>query len=279
MGSGIGIVAGKGALPRLIAEHCQKSEKPYQVIQFDGVELDWLDGHSVINAQFEQPKKLLKALAKAGCSELTFAGGMIRPQLKPLKFDTKFLSLAPKLLPALKGGDDAALRVITDFFEAEGFSLLGAHDVLSELLLPVGVHSVLRPSAQDEADAARAAIIHRAMSVADVGQSVVVAQGLALGIESQQGTDAMLRFVADTRHGLSPDPDGAKGLLFKAPKLDQDWKIDLPLIGPDTIERASQAGLAGIVVQAGGVMVLDGTVEAVDRAGLFLWARSHDTPA
>jgi DUF1009 family protein len=89
------------------------------------------------------------------------------------------------------------------------------------------------------------------------------------------GTDAMLDFVALTGAALRPDPKGARGLLYKAPKPGQDRRVDLPAIGPQTIARAAAAGLAGIAWEAGGVMLLDraATVTAAQEAGLFLWSR------
>ena len=64
-------------------------------------------------------------------------------------------------------------------------------------------------------------------------------------------------------------------MLFKAPKPGQDRRVDLPAIGPGTLEGAAAAGLAGVAVEAGGVMILGfaATVAAADAAGLFLWAR------
>ena len=66
-------------------------------------------------------------------------------------------------------------------------------------------------------------------------------------------------------------------MLFKGPKPGQDRRIDLPAIGPATVAGAAAAGLAGIAVEAGGVMILDRaeTIAAADAAGLFLWVRPH----
>jgi len=65
------------------------------------------------------------------------------------------------------------------------------------------------------------------------------------------------------------------GLLFKAPKPDQDLRIDLPTIGPTTVQGAIDAGLGGIVIAAGGVIVLDQSrvIDMMDDAGMFLWVR------
>lgn len=275
MADGLAIVAGRGALPRLIAEECARSGRPYRVVVFDGVSLDWLDGHPVLRAAFERPGKLFAAMRDAGCGAVAFAGGIVRPKLRPLRFDLTMWRLAAALLGAVRGGDDATLRAVAGIFERAGFRVEAPHSLLPGLAAAAGVHSRAMPSERDRDDAARAAGIVAALGAADVGQAAVVAQGVCLGLESIQGTDALLDFVARTGAGFRPDPGGARGVLFKGPKPGQDRRLDLPAIGPDTLRSAAAAGLAGVVVEAGGVMILDhaATVAAADEAGLFLWAR------
>jgi DUF1009 family protein len=272
---GLAIVAGRGALPRLIAEDCARRGRPYRVVVFDGVPLDWTAGHPVLPAVFEKPGRLFADLRAAGCGEVAFAGGIRRPELNPLRFDLTALKIAPKLLGALKGGDDKGLRMVAEVFEAEGLRLVPAHALLTDLLAPQGAPTRAQPTEADRADAARAAEIVRAMGGVDVGQAAVVAQGVCLGLESIQGTDAMLAFVAATGGPFRPDRAGARGVLYKAPKPGQDWRLDLPAIGPETMRGVAQAGLAGVVVQAGGVLVLGlgETIAAADAAGVFLWGR------
>jgi DUF1009 family protein len=272
---GLAIVAGRGALPRLIAEDCARRGRPYRVVVFEGVALDWLDGHPALAAAFERPGRLFAALRAAGCGAVTFAGGIVRPKLRPLRFDLTMWRLAPGLLGAVRAGDDATLRAVAGVFERAGFRVEAPQALLPDLPAAAGVHSRALPSERDREDAARAAAIVAAIGAADVGQAAVVAQGVCLGIESIQGTDALLEFVARTGAGFRPDPGGAKGVLFKGPKPGQDRRLDLPAIGPDTLRGAAAAGLAGVAVEAGGVMILDhaATVAAADAAGLFLWAR------
>jgi DUF1009 family protein len=272
---GLAIVAGRGELPRLIAEACAREGRPYRVVSFDGVPLGWTAGHPVISARFERPGRLFAVLRAAGCGAVTFAGGMTRPRLRPLRFDLTMLRLAPRLISGLRAGDDATLRLVADVFEAEGFEVVAPQALLPELPAVAGVHSRALPSEGDRADAARAAAIVAALGAADVGQAAVVAQGICLGVESIQGTDALLAFVAQAGAGFRTDPAGPKGVLYKAPKPRQDRRLDLPAIGPGTMRGAAAAGLAGVAVEAGGVMILDhaATVAAADAAGLFLWAR------
>lgn len=259
----------------MLAEECQRRNRPYQVVILEGIRLDWVETHPVIPAVFEKPGKLFSALRRAGCTQVTFAGGVRRPKLSPMRFDLKAIRLAPLLFRAMRSGDDAALRIVTEIFEAEGLSIIGAHRLLSHLIARPGVPTRAQPSDADRRDAARAAAIVQALGQVDVGQGAVVAQGICLATESIQGTDAMLDFVARTGAPFRPDPEGARGVLLKAPKPGQDWRTDLPAIGPQTITSAHAAGLAGVVVQAGGVLIL-GEAETVARAddlGLFLWVR------
>ena len=134
------------------------------------------------------------------------------------------------------------------------------------------------PTAADIADADRAAKIVEGLGALDLGQGAVVAQGLCLAVETLPGTDAMLAFAALHDPALRPNPKGARGVLYKAPKPGQDRRIDLPAIGPETVAGAARAGLAGIAWEAGGVLLLDrdATVAAAAAAGLFLWSRAPD---
>jgi DUF1009 family protein len=270
---GLAIVAGRGDLPRLIAEDCARRERTYRVVVFDGVALDWLDGHPVLRAAFEKPGRLFTELRAAGCGVVTFAGGLVRPALRPFGFDLKMLLLAPRVLRGLRAGDDSTLRMVAGIFEAEGFSVRAPHEILTDLVASAGVLTRTEPGTADRRDAERAAKIVAALGAADVGQAAVVAGGICLGLESIQGTDSLLEFVARTAAQVRPA--GARGVLFKGPKPGQDRRMDLPAIGPGTIEGAAAAGLAGVVVEADGVMILNlgATVAAADAAGLFLWAR------
>jgi DUF1009 family protein len=270
--AGLAIVAGQGDLPRLIAGDCARRGALYQVVVFDGTTLNWLGGEPVIRASFEKPGRLFADLRAAGCTEVTFAGGMRRPALRFLRFDWTMLRLAPRVLRGIRSGDDTTLRMIAAIFEAEGFRVRAPHEILPDLLAPAGVLGRVAPSARDRADAARAAEIVAALGRVDVGQAAVVGEGVCLGVESIQGTDALLDFVARTGAGFRP---AGAGVLWKAPKPGQDLRLDLPAIGPATVRGVAAAGLAGVAVPAGGVMVLGyaETVAAADAAGIFVWGR------
>ncbi len=268
----IAIVAGSGDLPRLLAEACQRRARAYHIVQFDGVSLPWRGDHPRIDAVFEQPGALFATLRRLGVREVTFAGAMRRPTLSPQRFDLKALAIAPRVLSALRQGDDAGLSVIAAVFEGEGLAIVPPETLLEEGRMPAGILTRTAPSRADAADIQRARQILAALGPLDVGQGAVVAQGLCLGVETVQGTDAMLRFVAKTAGPLRPDPDGARGVLVKCPKPGQDRRVDLPAIGPDTIRAVDAAGLAGVALTARGALLLNRaeTVAEADRRGLFL---------
>jgi DUF1009 family protein len=278
----LAIVAGDGDLPKLLAEDCVRTGRDYVVVLLAGFSPEWAADRPVIKAEFEKPARMFKALKAGDFAHVTFAGAMQRPQLSMLKFDLKFWRLAPKLLPVMKSGDDVTLRTITAIFEAEGMEVIGAHDVLESLLAPSGIQTMAKISKADWVDIKRGLDIAQGSGRMDVGQGAVVAQGICLGVESIQGTDAMLRFVADTGDRFRLDPKGSKGVLCKVPKPGQDWRVDLPSIGAGTMVAAAKAGLAGVAVQAGGVLVigLDETVAKADELGLFLVgvARNDEAP-
>ena len=111
------------------------------------------------------------------------------------------------------------------------------------------------------------------MSSADIGQAVVVENGLVLGVETLQGTDRLLQFVAET--DLSLRDSLKKGVLVKRPKKQQDLRVDMPAIGPNTIDAVSKAGLAGIVISPLTVLLLERkkTLSLAAQKGIFIMAR------
>jgi DUF1009 family protein len=146
----------------------------------------------------------------------------------------------------------------------------GAGEVAPELLAAEGTLGDEAPSPDDRADIEIGFRVVSALGHLDVGQAVVVVKRRVLAIEAAEGTDAMLVRCAELRKGGRRR--GLAGVLVKAPKPGQEERVDLPTIGPDTVERAAQAGLAGIAVAAGRVLIADrdATIAAAGEHGLFL---------
>jgi DUF1009 family protein len=257
--TGRAIIAGAGALPGLLL-----AAGPAHLVVFDGVEVSTAATAPRIPARFERLGALFDDLRAAGVTELCLAGAMRRRALDPAMLDSTTLALAPRLMAAQGHGDDALLREVVSVFEAEGFTVRGAHQWRPDLCARQGA---LHGAALPEGDAARARAVLAALGPLDVGQAAVAAKGQILGLETLQGTDAMLRFVAETA-------PGSGGVLVKRAKPGQDLRVDMPAIGPETVARAAAAGLSGIELQAGHVLLLDpaATRAACADHGLALWA-------
>lgn len=268
MAERLAILAGRGALPGLLARAAPEA----LFVTFDGVGAEPPKGHAHhLRAAFSQIGALFDGLRAQGVDQVVLAGAMARPTLDPDQFDDRMQALAPRLMAAMTGGDDALLRLVIKVFEEEGFAVLGAHQVAPDLVASEGVLTRAEPTGADFADIERATAILAALAPLDIGQATVVAGGLCLGIETLQGTDALLRFVAATPADLRRQPGG---VLVKRPKAGQELRVDMPAIGPDTVKAAAAAGLGGIVVTAGQVMLLerDALLATADEAELFLWA-------
>ncbi|PFG63410.1 hypothetical protein AXZ77_2017 [Thioclava sp. ES.031] len=266
-GTHTALIAGAGRLPAILTE----AAPDILVCEMIGAPCD-LDGEH-LRFRIERLVPFLDELADRGIERVVFAGAMQRPAIDPEQFDPRSAQLVPRLAMAMQAGDDATLRAVIEVFEEFDLEVVGAHEIAPALLPEAGVLCG-KPTVVDEEDAERGAEIVAALGASDIGQGAVVGRGLCLAVETLPGTDAMLDFVRYHK-GLRGDLKAVKGVFYKAPKPDQDRRADLPAIGVDTVKNAAAAGLSGIALEAGGVMLLDrdAVIEAAEAAGLFLWAR------
>jgi DUF1009 family protein len=264
----LGVLAGGGTLPRRIAEAAAAQGRAVFIVAFAGQhDPATVEGFRHIVLRIGEAGRIIAEMKKAGVVDLVMAGGVRRPSISEIGLDWRGVQLFAKI-GAGAFGDDGLLVAIGRELEREGFRLVGASEILAGGTVAAGVLGRHRPDAQAEVDIAHGLKVAKALGAADVGQAVVVQQGLVLGVEAIEGTDALLERVGPLRR------EGLGGVLVKIAKPQQDRRIDLPTIGPATVARATASGLRGIVVEAGGAIVLDQaeTVEAADAAGLFLVA-------
>ena len=268
MAGRLAILAGGGALPVALACAWPGALR----VVFDGVAHD-LEPPTHAH-RFERLGELFAWLHRHNVDRVVMAGAMTRPPLDPTAFDPEMQSIAPRLVAAMQTGDDGLLRFIVSLFEERGFAVMGAHELLPDLTAAEGALAGPATHPGVAGDTARAAEILRTVSPLDLGQGCVVEAGLCLGIETLQGTAFLLECTSRTPDSLRP-PKAARGLLLKAAKRGQDLRVDMPVIGPDTAAQLARAGLAGAVIEAGRVMILDRDrcVAAFARAGVFLLAR------
>jgi DUF1009 family protein len=216
--------------------------------------------------------RLSRLARQEGCRDMVFIGRVLRPTVRQLRFDFQTLRLVPRLVSMFRGGDGRLLDGVIAIFEEQGFKVIGAHEIAPQILMPLGALGARQPNSRDQADIARGLALLQAIGNFDVGQGVVVADNRVLAVEAAEGTDNMLAHLAELRRSGQVRAADRSGVLVKAPKPGQDRRIDLPSVGPRTIEAAARARLAGVAVVAGGTVIADPDLIArtADREGLFV---------
>ncbi|OZB16352.1 MAG: phosphatidate cytidylyltransferase [Rhodobacterales bacterium 34-62-10] len=291
----LALIAGRGQLPgHILAAH----GAPVLVAALEGFAPEHLTPD--ITFRVERLGSFIADLKARGVTAICMAGAIGRPALDPAMIDAATLPLVPRMMQALAQGDDGALRVVIALFEEAGFTIRAAHDICPDLLMPEGVPTRAQPGPQHQAAARLGMATIADMGRSDTGQACVIQRADVLAREGADGTDAMLARLGSGASSTDPDPltwgftaitdaattaldwlggregaDHSGAILVKAPKPQQDRRVDLPTIGPGTAMRAADAGLDGIVIEAGGVIVLDrdAMLRILDERGLFLWVR------
>jgi len=264
----LGIIAGRGRMPALLVEECQKQGRAYFVLA--------LEGHTDASMLENIPHKIvrlgavgeaLKTLKKEKVEEVILAGSVGRPTLSSLRPDMTATMLIARLGASIFSGDDALLGAIVTIMEGEGFDVVGVEQVLAHLLTQKGTLGKHRPTRQHNDDVARGMKAAKALGALDIGQAVIVENGYILGVEAAEGTDELI-----ARCGKFSQHESGNGVLVKAKKPAQDARADLPTIGTDTITQAHAVGFAGVAVEAGSSIILDAeeVIKLADKLGLFV---------
>ena len=260
----LALIAGTGALPHVLFTKLSAQGTVPVVCAMAGFVPEIAPN---VTFRIEHLGRFLKDLQDKGITHICMAGAVRRPDIEPDEIDSLTLPLIPRLQIAMEKGDDGALRGIIELMEEHGFVVVGAAELVPELLPPAGVLSQAVPTDADRIDASVGDTVMQELGAGDIGQACIIAKGQVVAREGADGTDAMIH---DHKRG--------GGILFKAPKPGQDRRADLPVIGPQTARNAAASGLRGIVIEDGGVMVLDlpEVRRILDGAGLFLWVREWD---
>jgi DUF1009 family protein len=279
-GGRIGLIAGSGRLPIEIIDSLDaRGIRPYLVLiegeaepspRFTSHDHGWL--------RVEDFGRLVPMLKAAGVNKVVMAGGVARrPSLGAIRWSWSLVAMLPRLVRALASGDDVLLRTIISHLESHGISVIGAHELAPDLLAGAGLIAGPRPSAIHMNDIRAAAIAAKAIGALDIGQAAIAIGGRAVALEGIEGTEGLLERVAAMRgHGRLAG--GSGGVLVKCAKPNQELRADLPAIGPDTVDAAFAAGLAGIALDAERAFILDfaTTVARAKTHGLFIYGLKDD---
>jgi DUF1009 family protein len=269
----LGIIAGKGQLPAQLIEACQQSGRDFFVLGFENS----ADPETIAHVPHAMVRigavgEALAHLKNAGVQDIVMAGNIKRPSFLSLRPDAVGTRLMARMGSAIFSGDDALLKALVSFLEDEGFKVVGSDEIIGGLLMPAGILSKTKPDKRASEDIQQGLRIARAIGGLDIGQAVIIENGYVLGVEAAEGTDALIQRCGNLRR------DMRSGVLVKVNKPGQEARVDLPAIGPVTVEQAHAAGLAGIAVEAGASLILDRekTIAKADMLGIFVVGMQDD---
>jgi UDP-2,3-diacylglucosamine hydrolase len=277
----LAILCGAGAFPLEVAGEARRAGREPFLVGIVGATDSAIEAYPHVWVRIGEVGKLFAALRARAIAELVIIGAMTRPELADIRFDWGAVKRAAGLAQLFRRGDNGLLAGIAEIIEREGVRVVGAHEVAPRLLAPLGPIGARAASAEDEMDIALGARLLASLSTFDAGQGAIVAAGRVLAIEAAEGTDAMLARAAEMRANGRLRFAGLAGVLVKAPKRGQDLRLDLPAIGPKTIEDAVKAQLRGVAIAAGRVLVLEREhcAREADGAGLFVAGFAYAPPA
>ncbi len=263
----LGIIACGGALPAELIRYCKEHDQDHFIIAFKGVTSpDILEDSDHAWLMPAKVGKIIKALKQENVDRITMVGHITRPPWSSLRPDLTALKLIKTLLSQPSQGDDTLLSIIIEFLEEQGFTVVGADEVMEDVVMQPGVQGKHKPNSRSEQDIALGVHTAKALGAMDIGQAVITQEGRVIGVEAVEGTDGLIARCKPLLEG------GEGGVLIKMKKPTQDRRVDLPTIGLDTVIHASESGLQGIAVEAGSALMLqrEELLEKADALGIFV---------
>jgi UDP-2,3-diacylglucosamine hydrolase len=276
----VAIIAGSGRLPVNVAAGLKAAgHDPFVIIAVgESVELEVLQAYEHTTLQLEEMGGLNALLSRERITHVVLAGGIgRRPRLSRLKPSLGLLKILPRLAVGLTKGDNGLLSTIIGIIEAPGRKVVGAHEVVPDLVADEGVLTSAGPTAADRKDLAAAFAAAKAIGALDIGQATVAIGGRVIALEGVEGTDGLLARCTNLRlHGRLSGKK--RGVIVKCAKPGQELRADMPAIGPHTVNAAHAAGLAGIGVEAGRSLILDSrkVLSMANQLGLFVIGLAAD---
>ena len=263
----LGIIAGGGSAPRRVIDACIAQGRSYFVICLDGqTDKDMVQDAPHVWLPLGAFGKLRDLVTAENIGEMVMIGRVRRPSWSELKPDWLAVKVLTKIGFGMLG-DDALLRSIGQAMESElHIRMIGVQDILGGALMREGILGTVKVDEDAGHDIAKGIEVVRALGQADIGQAVVIQQGMVLGVEAIEGTDALIARCKNLQR------EGKGGVLVKLAKPQQDNRFDLPTIGTDTVLAVATAGLRGIAVEAERSLIIDRDKvrEIADEKGIFV---------
>lgn len=271
-GAALGVVAGGGILPRIVAREARAlGWEPVVFAIADGRSERWDDFRSV-SLPWSRTGDVFGLLRARDVATVVFCGTIsVRPDYRSIVPSLRTLRMLPELLRIARGGDDSLLRAVASIFERRGFAVLSVQDIVPNLLTPLGTLSRRAPTPTELNAVQRACEAATRLGELDIGQAAVASADRVIAVEGIEGTRDMLLRVGELRaRGRIGNQE--KTVLYKAFKPQQDERFDLPSIGIETVRQLEAAGISGVAMTAGRSLLvgIDDLLSAADAAELFV---------
>ena len=249
----LAIIAGSGDFPFQIAK-----ENPDAFVLC-------VEDHSLTNAfknkseviSLKDPLSWISILKKNKITHVVMAGKINR--LSHEKFlDNESTHTLVKTTFSL--GDNSALNLIENFFNENGLEVIPVTSILNDCFFAKGFYSEEFFSTKLKnfviQNSKFGSNFLNKMSEFDVGQSAVVSNSIVYAIEALEGTDEMIIRAGELYNNYFQNNDFGP-VLIKIPKLSQNFKMDLPVIGLETIKKCNELGFSSIVLSSKGTLIIN----------------------
>ncbi|TGW15445.1 LpxI family protein [bacterium NHP-B] len=262
----LGIIAGEGAFPLLLARRLQEEGRPFVVLSYgqDHQEATWSAPH--LSLSLGQVGKALAFLRQHHVTQVVMAGAFQRPSLSSLRVDWQGSRWLGALMKQPKG-DDHWLRFLATQLAKEGMEVVSPQSILPHTLPGAGAFSDHVPTREDQGHIRKGLDVLDALSPFDVGQALVTELGWVVGIEAAEGTDGLIQRTQPLMR------EHKKAFLIKSAKKTQDVRLDPPVVGIQTLRFLLDCGFAGLAFRAKQIIFLEpAPMKAfADREGLIMW--------
>jgi len=243
----IGLIAGNGRFPLLFAEEARKSGVQVIAVAHVGETDPGIEAiaDQVTWIRVGQLGRIIRAFRSAGVTDAVMAGGIKKMRIFDARPDLRSLKILARIR---ERKDDVILRAFAEELEREQIMIRDSTLYLSALLADRGemTRALSRSEREDIRWGWRLA---KEIGRLDIGQCVVVKEGVVLAVEAIDGTDATIR------RGGALTSGGA--VIIKVLKPQQDTRFDLPAVGPATIEVMREVKASVLAVEANRTLLID----------------------
>ncbi len=252
----LGIIAGAGRFPFLVAEGARRAGRPVVIVGLRGLASPELREHAdhFCWSGVVRLGRWIRVFRRRGVAEAVMAGSVRKSEmygrLRLIRYLPDWTSIRLWFFEVPDRRNDTLLRATADHMRRKGITLINSVQYCPDHLPGAGVLSRRQPSAGLWKDITFGWPIAKESGRLDIGQSIAVKEQEVIAVEAIEGTDRMIE-----RAGQLCRQGG--WTLIKVAKPNQDLRFDVPTVGPETIENLHRNRAAALVFEAGQTLAVD----------------------